>query len=90
MPRGRPLRPRPLRAIYTINMAIKYNAVSLKHKHIPETLFVHINQCIHIVLAFTGNARQSIIPLKYFYQQKFYFCKFYFFEILSNFISFFI
>ena len=62
-------------------MVVKYNTVSLRHKHSPEILFIHINQCIHIVLAFTSNARQLIIHLKHFYQQKFHF----FFE---NFVSF--
>ena len=54
-------------------MVVKYNTVSLRHKHSPETLIIHINQCIHIVLSFTGNARQSILHLKYCFQQKFYF-----------------
>ena len=54
-------------------MVVKYNTVSLRHKHSPETLFIHINQCIHIVLAFTSNARQLIIHLQHFYQQKFHF-----------------
>ena len=69
MPRARPLRPRhrPLLAIYTINMAVKYNAVSLRHKHSPETLIIHINQYINIVLAFTDSARQSILHLKFFF-----------------------
>ena len=69
-----------LLAIYTINMTVKSNAVSLRHKHSLETLFIHINQCIHIVLAFTGNARHSIIHLKHFYQQKFHFLKILFFR----------
>ena len=60
-------------------MVVKYKTVSLRHKHNPETLFIHITQCIHIVLAFTSNARQLIIHLKHFYQQKFYFQKFHFF-----------
>ena len=45
---------------------------------VTETLIIHINQCIHIVLAFIGNARQSILHLKYCFQQKFYFRKFHF------------
>ena len=61
-------------------MVVKYNTVSLRHKHSPETLFKHINQCIHIVLAFTSNARQLIIHLKhFFFQQKFHFLKVSFF-----------
>ena len=86
MPRARPLR--PLLVIYTINMAVKYNAVSLRHKHSPETLIIHINQCIHIVLAFTDSARQSILHLKYFFffQQKFHFLNFFFPKILSHFV----
>ena len=55
------------------SMVVKYNTVSLRHKHSPETLFIHINQCIHIVLAFTSNARKLIIHLQHFYQQKFHF-----------------
>ena len=53
--------------LYSLNGKFNFNSVSLKHKHRPETLFIHINQCIHILLAFTGNARQSIIHLKHFY-----------------------
>ena len=82
-------------------MVVKYNTVSLRHKHSPETLFVRINQCIHIVLAFIGNARESIMPLKYFYQQTlflkilFYFSKFClnlfdFILFLFNLINFFL
>ena len=63
-------------------MVVKYNTVSLRHKHNPETLIIHINQCIHIVLAFTSNARQSIFHLKYCFQQKFYFSKISFLKIL--------
>ena len=63
-------------------MVVKYNTVSLRHKHSPETLIIHINQCIHIVLAFTGNARQSILHLKYCFQQNFIFKNF----IFKNFI----
>ena len=59
--------------LYSLNDKFNFNLVSLRHKHRPETLFIHINQCIHIVLAFTDNARQSIIHLKHFYQQKFHF-----------------
>ena len=55
-------------------MVVKYNTVSLRHKHNLETLFIHITQCIHIVLAFISNARQLIIHLKhFFFQQKFQF-----------------
>ena len=61
------------------------NAVSLRLKHNPKILFIHINQCIHIVLAFTSNTRQLIIHLKHFYQQKIYFLKILFFD---NFVSF--
>ena len=35
------LRPRPLLAIYTIKMAVKYNAASRRHKHSPETLIIY-------------------------------------------------
>ena len=76
MPRGRPLRPRPLLAIYTINMAVNLNTVSRRHKHSPETLIIHINQCIHLVLAFTSNARQLTIHLKH----TFFFFKNFIFE----------
>ena len=69
-------------------MVVKYNTVSQRHKHSPERLFIHINQCIHIVLAFTNNARQLIIHLKYFYQQKFNFFFRKFCLILINFILF--
>ena len=49
------------------------NSVSLRHKHRPEILFIHINQCICIVLAFTGNARRSILHLNHCFQQNFIF-----------------
>ena len=54
------------------------NSVSLRHKHRPEILSIHINQCICIVLAFTGNARRSIFAFKTLFSSKFYFQKFYF------------
>ena len=44
------------------------NSVSLRHKHRPEILFIHINQCISIVLAFRGNARRSILHSKHCFQ----------------------
>ena len=81
-------------------MVVKYNTVSLRHKHSPETLFIHINQCIHIVLAFTSNARQLIIHFKAFLSTKISFLKisflkisflkisFFFSKILSHFILF--
>ena len=59
---------------------LNLNTVSLRHKHGPETLIIHVNQCIHIVLAFSSNARQSNLHLKYCFQQKF---------ILENFNFFF-
>ena len=58
------------------------NSVSLRHKHRPEILFIHINQCICIVLTFTGNARRSILHLKHCFQQNFIFKNF----IFENFI----
>ena len=77
--------------LHSLNDKFNLNAVSPWLKHSPETLFIHINQCIHIVLAFTGNARPLIIHLKHFYQQKVHFLKFYFSKIcliLFDFISF--
>ena len=59
--------------LHSLNDKFNLNTVSPRHKHSPETLFIHLNQCIHIVLRFTGNARQSIIHLKHFYQQNFIF-----------------
>ena len=44
------------------------NSISLRHKHRLEILFIHINKCICIVLAFTGNARRSILHLKHCFQ----------------------
>ena len=66
------------------------NSVSLRLKHRPEILFIHINQCICVVLAFTDNARQSILHLKHCFQQNlifenFIFENFIFSKILSNF-----
>ena len=52
-------------------MVVKSNTVSLRHKHSPETLFIHINQCICIVLALSGIARQSIFHLNYCFQKNF-------------------
>ena len=70
-------------------MVVKYNTVSLRHKHNLETLFIHITHCIHIVLAFISNARQLIIHLKhFFFQQKFQFFFRKFCLILLNFILF--
>ena len=54
------------------------NSESLRHKHRPEILFIHINQCICIVLAFTGNAKRSHFAFKTLFSMKFYFQKFYF------------
>ena len=73
-----------------IQMVVKSNTVSLRHKHSPETLFIHINQCICIVLALSGIARQSIFHLKYCFQQNFIFENFIFLKILffKNFIKF--
>ena len=71
--------------LHSLNDKFNLNAVSLRLKHSPETLFIHINQCIHIVLAFTGNARQSIIHLKHFYQQKFHFLEIFFFSKIFSF-----
>ena len=59
--------------LHSLNDKFNVNAVSLRLKHSPETLFIHINKCIHIVLAFTSNARQLIIHSKHFYQQNFIF-----------------
>ena len=59
--------------LHSLNDKFNLTTVSPMHKHSLETLFIHINQCIHIVLTFIGNARQSIIHLKHFYQQKFHF-----------------
>ena len=66
--------------LYSLNDKVNLNAVSLLLKHSPETLFIHINQCIHIVLAFTSNARQLIMHLKYFLSTKISFLKILFFQ----------
>ena len=54
------------------------DSVSLRHKHRPEILFIHINQCICIVLAFTSNVRRSILHLKHCFQQNLIFKNFIF------------
>ena len=60
--------------LHNLNDKFNLNAVSLRLKHSPKILFIHINQRIHIVLAFTSNARQLIIHKKlFFFQQKFHF-----------------
>ena len=75
--------------LHSLNDKFNLNTVSPRHKHSPETLLIHINQCIHIVFAFSGNARQLILYLKYCFQQKFIFENFIFenftfAKILSN------
>ena len=60
------------------NGKLNLNTVSLRHKHSLDTLIIHINQCIHIVLAFSGNGRQSILHLKYCFRQKFIYKNFIF------------
>ena len=70
----------------TIQMVVKHNTVSLRHKHSPETLFIHRKQFISNVLAFTSNARQLIHMLNHFFSTKnfifpkFYLILFYFFQ----------
>ena len=66
----------------TVQMAVKYNAVFLRHKHSPKTLFIHRNQCIYQILV-----RQPFHSKPFFCQQKFYFQKFHFFQ---NFVSFYL
>ena len=50
-------------------MVVKSNTVSLRHNHSPETLIIHITQCIRNHFAF-----------KILFSTKFYFQKFYLFE----------
>ena len=59
-------------------MVVKSNTVSLRHNHSPETLIIHITQCIRNHFAF-----------KILFSTKFYFQKFYFLKILffKNFIK---
>ena len=66
---------------FTVQMAVKYNAVSLRHKHSPKTLFIHINQCIYQVLV-----RQPFHS-KPFLSTKILFSKISFFQ---NFVSFYL
>ena len=84
MPHGRPLRPRPRLAIYIVQKAVKYNAVSLRHKHSLEILFIHRNQCKYQVLV-----RQPFHSKTFFVNKNFIFENFIFFpKILSHFILF--
>ena len=63
---------------------LKFSSGSPRHKHRLETLFIHINPCIRIVLPFTGNVRQSIMHLKHFFIIKNFIFENFIFE---NFIS---
>ena len=56
-------------------MVVKSNIVSLRHNHSPETLIIHITQCIHNHFAF------KILFSTKFYFQKILFLKILFFEI---------
>ena len=82
MPRERSLRPHPLLAIYTVNMAVKSQYSISKAltqprdtNHTYKLVYTHC-PCIY------GNARQSILHLKYCFQQNFIFENF----IFENFI----
>ena len=66
-------------------MAVKYNVVSLRHKHSPETLFILRIQFIHNVPTFTSNVRQSFHISNHFLSSKILFH----FFILFYFILFF-
>ena len=89
MPRGRPLRPRPLLAIYTVQMTVKYNAVSLRHKHRPETLFI-----LRIYSSYSMSPHLNAMRNNYstyqiiFYPQNFIFENFILF--FKNFVSFYL
>ena len=67
------------------SMAVKYNAVSLRHKHSPEILFIHRKHFIYYVPAFICNARQLIQHIRLFLSSKILFSKISFFQ---NFVSF--
>ena len=58
-------------------MVFKSNTVSLRHNHSPETLIIHITQCIRNHFAF-----------KILFSTKFYFQNFYFFEKIFFFENF--
>ena len=87
MPRGRPLRSRPGLAIYTVQLAVKYNAVSLRHKRNPETLFIHRNQCIYQVLVRQPFHSKPFLSIKILFSKISFFPKFCL--ILFYFINFF-
>ena len=70
--------------LHMSNGELKFNAVSLRHKHSTETLFIYRKYFIHNVYAFIGNARQ-LFNIKLFLTTKFSFRKFHF---LKDFISF--
>ena len=72
--------------LHMSNDKLSSNAVSLRCKHNPETLFVYQKiYFIHNVHPFIGNARQSVHILNHIQQKKIfyfissYFIKFYFF-----------
>ena len=70
---------------------VKSNIVSLRHKHSPETLFIHTNQCIGIVLAFTV-VQGNPFCIKIIVFNKIVFSKILFLKILffENFIKFYL
>ena len=74
--------------LHSLNDKFNLNAVSLQLIHSLEILFIHINQCIHIVPAFIRNARPFILYFKSYLSTKNLFSKiyFYFFKILSHFV----
>ena len=78
MPRGRHLRPRPRLAIYIVNMAVKSQySISKASTQPRDTNHTHKSVYTHCPCIY-GNARQSILHLKYCFQQNFIFENFIF------------
>ena len=78
-----------LLAIYTVQMAVQYNAASLRHKHSPETLFIYRKNIFHILRQCIPRKSNINIPYIKSYSRKFLkflysFFFFFFFEIPVN------
>ena len=66
---------------------LKFNVLSLRHKHSPETLFILRIQFIYYVLTFICNERQFISHVKSILSTKILFSKI---SIFQNFVSFYL
>ena len=77
----------PSTSLPSTSHILKFNAVSLRHKHSPKTLFILRIQFMYYVPAFICNARQFISHVKSILSTKILFLKILFFQ---NFVSFYL